>query len=153
VESVFKKLDGHRHRKTKIQYGFRGMKQKIGNMLINQYIETDIAEVKDPENAKVPIDYHVINLSIAQGILTDFENGIRSEKVSVYLGEEYPKFCKESDTNALSLAKALWEHGKYTCSYNNSNKTCPLKRCEKNISSEIYFDSGKIVVIDNPRDC
>ncbi|MBU3904854.1 MAG: hypothetical protein KJ906_01755 [Nanoarchaeota archaeon] len=153
IDSVFKKLDGKRHPKTKIQNGFRGMKQKIGNMFINQYIDAGIAKVKDPENAKVPIDYHVINLTIARGILTDFENGIRDAKITDYLEKEYPRFYKEYDISALNFGKAIWQLGKYSCSYNNSNDACPIEKCEKIIDSSTYFTSGKIVIIDNPRGC
>lgn len=147
IESALKKLDGYRDKKTRIQHGFRGFKQKIGNMLINQYLETGILELKDPENANIPTDYHVINLSIARGILMDVGE-IRREKVADFLDKNYKEFFRENKhINSLEFSRALWMLGKYVCSYAGCNDSCPLEiKCEKSINSSEYFEKAMIIV-------
>ncbi len=146
IASIIKKMDGYKHRRTKVQHGFRGLKQKIGNMLINQYIEADIAQVKDPENARIPVDFHIIDRSVAFNII-ELDRDYRDYEIVEPLQQKYSGFFRAKKVDALAFSKAMWMLGKYGCSKNMCNEGCEIEtKCKKQINSSAYFDKGNIVV-------
>lgn len=116
-------------------------------MLINQYIEAGIIELKDPENANIPVDYHILNISVSRNILTEVEK-TREHKVADFLFKEYKKFFRENRSiSPLSCSKALWMLGKYVCSRGGCDDFCPFENpCDKYINPNRYFKGGMIII-------
>jgi hypothetical protein len=130
--------------------GFMGFKEKMTSMIAYYLMDEELI---DPFVFPIPIDLHIMRISIANGFIDfpDAPNGMNlyNSETTAALRKLYYDFAVEHEVNPLRLCDALWLFGEALCGKYPGNITLePLGRKQRNGRSTVLIPQE--VDITNP---
>jgi len=104
--------------------GFLGFKEKMTSMIIYYLMDDELIE---PFNFPIPVDLHVMRVSIANEMITfgDAPHGTNlfSPETTSALRDLYLEYAEERDVDARRLCNAVWMLSESLCGQHPGNTT------------------------------
>ena len=130
--------------------GFLGFQEKMTSMIIYYLMDEELIE---PFNFPIPVDLHVMRVSIANEMITfgDVPNGTNlfTKETLSALRQLYLGYAEEKNVNALRLCDAVWMLSESSCGRHPGNTTIePLGRKIRNGRSTYLIP--KVVDVNDP---
>lgn len=130
--------------------GFLGFQEKMTSMIIYYLMDEELIE---SFNFPIPIDLHVLRVSIANEMITfgdvPFGTNLFTKETLATLRHLYLTYAEERGINPLRLCDAVWMLSESSCGRHPGNTTVePLGRSTRNGRSTYLIP--KIVNTDDP---
>lgn len=133
--------------------GFVGFQEKMTSMIIYYLMDEELIE---PFNFPIPIDLHVMRVSIANQLVTFTQSGnpvpygtnLFSKELPAALRDLYLQYAEERQVNPLRLCDAVWLLSESSCGKHPGNVTIePLTRKFRN-GRKTYLQPKEVDVSD-----
>lgn len=129
--------------------GFLGFQEKMTSMIIYYLMDEELIK---PFNFPIPVDLHVMRVSIANELITfpnaPFGTNLYTKETIAALRTLYLEYAAEHDVNPLRLCDAVWMLSESSCGRHPGNTTLePLGRDQRNGRST-YMVPGVVDTAD-----